>query len=473
MKTVEALIKYTLIFLFLMTGASRTEAQIRLAAIGGVHSANVIENNSLPGWDTAVKKYYSPRTGFQIGVLLEIPLGSKGFFFQPGLDYGSKGRQYSRYNDSAAIYNSDTVYSQTTLKLGYIEMPFYLTYKVPLSASHSSHFFVSLGPYFAFFYNGTMSVQNRIFSTNQYNSQNNDLLVGNAPDKYKTFDYGINAKAGFELGNVMINAYFSRGLGNFYTADYSGSFHHQLVGGSLGIWLNKAVAPQPKPIPVIASITKDSLPVPDTDHDGIDDEHDSCKTVPGLARYNGCPVPDTDGDGVDDEHDSCRTVPGLARYNGCPIPDRDGDGVNDEEDKCPDQPGTRENAGCPVQKKEAPEKIQYNGKSVLFKSSSSQLTINSFDALDVLVHLLETHPSLHLTIEGHADSSGTSAMNIKLSKQRAEKVKAYLVKKGIDPARVSTVGYGNQHPLADNRSKEGKAMNRRVEFRLEDSNQQK
>ncbi|HTQ27624.1 MAG TPA: OmpA family protein [Puia sp.] len=487
MKTALATTKFLLILSLFLIGSPGIQAQVRLAAEAGIHSATIIENNSIPGWDTAVKKYFSPRTGFKLGVLLEIPLG-KSFFFQPGINYASKGHEYSRYNDSATMYSTDTVYSQYTIKLGYVEIPLYLTYKIPLSANGLNHFFLSAGPYLAFFYNGTENLQSRTYSTNEYNNQNNDLLVGNAPDKYKTFDFGINAKAGFELGNVMLSAYFSRGLGNFYTADYPSSFHHQLVGGSLGIWLTKAVPPQPKPLPVLVAVNKDSdgdgvpdaqdscptvpgskvwhgCPVPDTDHDGIDDEHDSCKTIPGVARYNGCPVPDTDGDGIDDEHDSCKTVPGLARYNGCPIPDRDGDGVNDEEDQCPDQPGTKENHGCPLAPK-VPATIRFE-KAVQFQSSSSRLTSISLVALNDLADTLNIHPDLHLTIEGHADASGNAAENIKLSKDRAEAVKAYLVKRGINPARISTVGYGQQHPLADNTSAAGKAINRRVEFRLD------
>ena len=458
MKTVGNHAKAILIILFTSTGFFHVQAQVRLAILGGIHSANVLETNNIPGWDTAVKKFYGPRTGFQLGVLLEIPVGSKGFFFQPGIDYSSKGRQYSRFNDSVNMAKTDTVYDQSTLKLGYVELPFYITYKIPLSANHTNHFFISTGPYFAFFYNGTLSEQNRIFSTNQYNSQNQDLPVGNAPDKYKTFDFGINAKAGFELGNVMLGVYMSRGLGNFYEAEYSGKFHHQLLGGSLGIWLGKAASQQPKPLPQVAAIQKDS------DLDGIPDAEDSCPLVPGKKEWHGCPVPDTDHDGIDDEHDSCKTVPGVARYNGCPVPDRDHDGINDEEDRCPDQPGSRENQGCPVL-----EKIIYKGKPVMFKSSSSELTESSYEGLDELVTTMSVHPELHLTVEGHADSTGSSTLNERLSTQRAETVKAYLVRKGISPDRISTIGYGNLRPLGNNKSIEGKAMNRRVEFKFEDS----
>ena len=501
------LLPFLLLFLFRYSGI---DAQIRLSAFAGIQSANVIETNNIPGWDTAVKKYYSPRTGFHIGVMAEMPLGNKGFFFQPGIGYTSKGRQYSKYNDSTTAANTDTVYAQSTLELSYIELPMYLTFKLPLSASHKNNFFISAGPYFAFFYSGTMNLQTQILSTNQYSNQNNDLPVGNATGKYKTMDIGFDAKAGFEFGSLMPSAFYSRGLTNFYTAPYDGVFHHQIVGATLGLWLTKTNAhSQPKvkkdsdgdgipddvdlcpyqagtvarqgcPVPdtdgdgiddehdsckTVPGVAKyHGCPVPDTDGDGIDDEHDSCKTIPGVARYHGCPVPDTDGDGIDDEHDSCKTVPGLAKYNGCPIPDRDGDGVNDEEDKCPDEPGTAENQGCPVL---PAEKLDLTDLRVTFNTSSERITTGSFKALNRLAVNLIAHPELQLIIEGYADNTGIPADNLVLSKKRAEAVKAYLIGKGIQNSRVTTLGLGQAKPIANNSTEKGKATNRRVEFRFD------
>jgi OOP family OmpA-OmpF porin len=471
--------RWTALLLLLSWILAPARGQVRLAAIAGVHSAQVLENNNIPGWDTSSGRYYSPLTGFELGVLLEIPLGNHGFYFQPGLNYVSKGRQYSKFNDSATAAATDTVYSQGTLTLRYVEVPLYITYKLPLSANHKNSFFISAGPYFSFFYSGSLNLQNRIQSTNQFNTESDDLPVGNAPGKYKTVDMGINAKAGFELGNVLISGYFSRGLSNFYTATYEGSFHHQLFGASVGIWLAKS-----NPIPVTRS-RKDTdhdgipddedacplvagsalhhgCPAPDTDGDGIDDDHDSCRTVPGVARYNGCPVPDTDGDGIDDEHDSCKTVPGVARYNGCPVPDRDGDGVNDELDKCPDIPGPPENQGCPL-----PTALpDYSKIHVLFDLSSDRLTVDSYQVLDKLAEDLKSHPNLKLTIEGYTDNTGRPTDNHILSWRRAEAVRRYLVAKGVPAAQIRAIGNGTQNPAADNRSQAGRAVNRRVQFRI-------
>ncbi|HXB94492.1 MAG TPA: OmpA family protein, partial [Puia sp.] len=190
----------------------------------------------------------------------------------------------------------------------------------------------------------------------------------------------------------------------------------------------------------------------------------------GVARYNGCPVPDTDHDGVDDEHDSCRTVPGFARYNGCPIPDRDGDGLNDEVDQCPDSAGPASNHGCPlpapVIKKETTEQVNYIAHNILFNSSSDQLRDGSFKALDQLAQLLTAHPELDLSIEGYTDNSGNPANNLVLSRKRAAMVKRYLTGKGIVETRLSSAGFGQEHPIADNHTAAGKAANRRVELKL-------
>jgi hypothetical protein len=66
----------------------------------------------------------------------------------------------------------------------------------------------------------------------------------------------------------------------------------------------------------------------DTDGDGIIDSEDSCREVPGIAKFNGCP--DTDGDGIENKKDQCPLIFGVLKYKGCPIPDTDNDGINDE-----------------------------------------------------------------------------------------------------------------------------------------------
>jgi OOP family OmpA-OmpF porin len=457
-------------------------AQIRLAALGGIQSSSFIEKNSIPGYDTSKGNYFSPNTGFELGVLAEIPIGKYNLFLQPGILYSSKGNQFQKFYDST-VYQSDTLYNQYTLNLNYVEIPLYLTWKISLSKDQKNHFFLSAGPYFAFIYGASQSYQNRVLQYNSsnyiYQSGTEDLPVGIGPQKYKTYDIGIDAKAGFELGNVLISAYFSRGLTNAYTALYPSTFHNQVFGASFGIWLNNR---KPVPQPVKDSDndgtpdTEDSCktipgpprwhgcPIPDSDHDGINDEEDSCKTVPGLLRYHGCPIPDTDHDGINDEEDSCKTVPGLAKYHGCPIPDRDQDGVNDELDKCPDQPGPPENQGCPVVKTSINKRAQLVAANVIFDINSTRLTAGSYPAIKELADSLKTNPDLDLLIEGHTDIVGNAAYNQKLSLNRAESVKKVLVNLGIASSRIQVKGYGDYRPVASNDNAEGRAKNRRVVF---------
>jgi outer membrane protein OmpA-like peptidoglycan-associated protein len=456
-------------------------AQIRLAALGGVHSSDFIQKNSIPGFDASNGRYYSSNTGIELGVMAEIPFGKNNLFFQPGILYSSKGNQYQRFYDSS-VYHSDTLYDQHTLNLSYVEIPLYLTWKVSLSKKNQqNHFYVSAGPYFAFIYGASQTYQNRIkdyaSSNFIYSSGKDDLPVGNGPGKYKTYDMGISARAGFELGNVLIGAYFSQGLTNAYTATYTSSFHNKVFGGSFGIWLNnpKPVAQPPKDTDMDGTPDKDDscrtipgpprwhgCPIPDSDNDGINDEEDSCKLIPGVARYHGCPVPDSDHDGINDEEDSCKMVPGVARYHGCPVPDRDQDGVNDELDKCPDEPGPADNQGCPVVKEAIKARAILASSNVMFDVNSTRLTESSYPAIKELADSLKTNPDLDMLIEGHTDNSGGPAYNMKLSLERASAVKKVLLKLGIADDRIQVKGFGDTQPVADNRTPAGKAKNRRV-----------
>ena len=212
------------------------------------------------------------------------------------------------------------------------------------------------------------------------------------------------------------------------------------------------VAPPPPPV------------VLDRDNDGIADADDKCPDVAGIAKYQGCPIPDTDGDGINDEEDKCPAVKGVARYQGCPIPDTDGDGINDEEDKCPTKPGVPENAGCPVIAKEVIEKINFAAKNVFFNSGSFKLMPKSYKSLNEVVNILKADESLFLDIDGHTDAQGADDKNQVLSENRAKAVKDYLVSKGVADSRLTSTGYGETKPVADNASAAGRAKNRRTEM---------
>ncbi len=203
---------------------------------------------------------------------------------------------------------------------------------------------------------------------------------------------------------------------------------------------------------------------PDRDGDGIADADDKCPDVAGIAKYQGCPIPDTDGDGINDEQDKCPTEKGLARYQGCPIPDTDGDGVNDEEDKCPTRSGPASNQGCPEIAKEVVEKVNMAAKNVFFATGSYKLLAKSFKSLNDVAAIMAADESLLLDIDGHTDEVGTNENNQTLSENRAGAVREYLISKGVTESRMKSTGYGEEKPIADNKTAAGRAKNRRTEM---------
>lgn len=210
----------------------------------------------------------------------------------------------------------------------------------------------------------------------------------------------------------------------------------------------------------------------DSDGDGVPDSLDACPNTPygTTVDARGCPivaaplVGDSDGDGVPDNLDRCPgTPPGMSvDVNGCPI-DEDGDGVPNHLDKCPrTPPGFKVDAtGCVVE-----EQTVIVLKSVHFAFDSAELTREARVLLDRVVEGLRNQPSLRLAIAGHTDSLGTEAYNQSLSLRRAESVRRFLLEVGIDSSRLLTEGFGELRPIADNESEEGRATNRRVEFRV-------
>lgn len=199
---------------------------------------------------------------------------------------------------------------------------------------------------------------------------------------------------------------------------------------------------------------------PDTDGDGVQDSEDKCPKVAGLAKFGGCP--DTDGDGVQDSEDKCPTIAGT--LNGCP--DRDKDGVADYLDKCPDVFGIAANKGCPEVKAETKKIFQQALQGIQFESGKDVIKKTSFPILNQVVKVMTENPSYQLEINGHTDSQGDDVKNMLLSEKRAAAVKAYLVKNGVDNAKLTSKGYGETVPVADNATAAGKAKNRRVEFKV-------
>lgn len=204
---------------------------------------------------------------------------------------------------------------------------------------------------------------------------------------------------------------------------------------------------------------------PDTDGDGIPDPQDECPTVAGLKELNGCP--DADGDGIADQLDKCPNEAGPVENDGCPFEDRDGDGVLDKDDQCPDVAGTVANNGCPEVSVEIIKQLNEYSKTVLFDLNKSTIRKESYGALQNIVDIMKEYPNAAFHIGGHTDSSGRDAYNMTLSKERAASVKDYLITIGMDGKRLSSEGYGEEKPIADNSTAAGRQQNRRVEISLQ------
>ncbi len=99
-----------------------------------------------------------------------------------------------------------------------------------------------------------------------------------------------------------------------------------------------------------------------------------------------------------------------------------------------------------------------------FEVGSAALSIDAMNKLDAAIIILQENPSTSLIVEGHTDSEGGEAVNQRLSEQRAEAVVAYLVAGGVDPGRLTAIGYGESRPIATNDTAEGRAENRRIQF---------
>jgi OmpA-OmpF porin, OOP family len=208
---------------------------------------------------------------------------------------------------------------------------------------------------------------------------------------------------------------------------------------------------------------------PDTDGDGVADAADKCPNTPVNVKVDamGCPL-DMDGDGVADFLDKCPGTPPNVKVdaNGCPM-DRDGDGVPDYLDKCPDVKGTEANKGCPEVKKEVMDVFQKALQGIQFETGKDVIRPVSFGILDNVVSIMKENTEYNLKINGHTDNVGKPEANMTLSQKRAEAVKAYLVKKGVEAGRLSAFGFGDTKAVGDNKTAEGRAKNRRVEFVVE------
>lgn len=189
---------------------------------------------------------------------------------------------------------------------------------------------------------------------------------------------------------------------------------------------------------------------------------------------------DRDGDGIPDSEDACPDTPedrdGYQDADGCPDfddeKDDDKDGIPNSEDECPDQKetinGIEDDDGCPdggepkVIRKEQKLLVLEN---IEFATASARIQPQSFGILDQVALMLKANPDIErLRIEGHTDSRGARELNMRLSQNRADSVRQYLIMKGISPDRLEAQGFGPDRPLVEEVDDAALQKNRRVEF---------
>ena len=172
---------------------------------------------------------------------------------------------------------------------------------------------------------------------------------------------------------------------------------------------------------------------------------------------------DSDGDGVPDSRDKCPGTPRGVEVDadGCPL-DSDGDGVPDYRDKCPGTPrGAKvDSDGC-----EITADVTIRTTTDHFDFDSAELKPKMMSELDAVAGKVRASKGREmLEVIGHTDSTGPEAYNQGLSERRAQAAADYLVDQGVSPSMITVKGMGESAPVADNSTREGRAMNRRVEI---------
>lgn len=249
------------------------------------------------------------------------------------------------------------------------------------------------------------------------------------------------------------------------------------VLASVGYWFTlKDKAPPTKTVNYEFTKIEDE---PDRDGDGYPDSVDKCPDVKEDKKQpnptDGCPVDaDRDGDGIPDSIDACPEVKedkdGVADQDGCPEDDADNDGIADGKDKCPMEPGPAqklaEKNGCPSLTRFTDDGEIQLLEPIQFETGKAIIKPVSFPILDEVMTLMKARRDLKVGVYGHTDSVGSDDANMILSKNRAASCVKYLVEHGISSSRLQSEGFGETKPIQTNDTAEGRAKNRRTEFKV-------
>ncbi len=219
----------------------------------------------------------------------------------------------------------------------------------------------------------------------------------------------------------------------------------------------------------------------DPDKDGIKGSADICpeeaEDYDGYEDEDGCPEKDNDGDGIEDNKDKCpneaEDKDGYEDEDGCPELDNDGDGIPDAADKCPneaeDKDGISDEDGCPEYEEESGVQNYMLMGDEVFEMNSAMIKIEGKKKLDELINELEKYPEGKWRIEGHMDSNGNKRYLRNLSLERAKSVLEYLSYfGGMKRGNFQVFGMGDNYPVGDNNTEEGRRQNRRIEIIAEE-----
>ena len=226
-----------------------------------------------------------------------------------------------------------------------------------------------------------------------------------------------------------------------------------------------------------AIIKADKCRPKDKDGDTIWDHEDKCPDEPedfdGHLDEDGCPDYDRDEDLIEDSVDLCPDEPEdrdeFQDEDGCPDTDNDGDGILDVDDGCPNEPETMngylDTDGCPDSGPSGVEIARNQiviSEKILFETGRSTIKPVSHGILQAVAAVLADYPKIEVRVEGHTDSQGGASGHQRLSERRAKAVREHLIGQGVDGARMTAKGYGEEKPIDTNRTRSGRANNRRV-----------
>ncbi len=276
--------------------------------------------------------------------------------------------------------------------------------------------------------------------------------------KVRTFK--LDALYHFMADNDLV-PYLAIGFGEInLNPEVGGNKRHLLgnIGGGIKYFLNEAIA--------LRADARYLLDFPEPEENiiysaGLLFQFGGATPAPAPVAIEPAPTPvmpkDSDGDGVTDDLDQCPNTPKGAPVDsvGCPL-DSDGDGVYDYLDKCPGTPKgvSVDSVGCPTKLT-----LQIN-----FGHDSDKIGPAYDGEIAKAAQCINEFPGNLVFIDGHTDSQGPAEYNQQLSERRATAVKNRLVEKFDIPARRLTArGFGESKPVADNKTKEGRSQNRRVE----------